>query len=28
MMRKQWDYGQLTKFDSHAGTLGTGDGVK
>src|SRR5437773_7753315 len=28
MMRKQWDYGQLTKFGSHAGKLGTGDGVQ
>jgi len=28
MMRKEWDYGQLTKFGSHAGKLGTGDGVK
>ena len=28
MMSKEWDYGQLTKFGSHAGKLGTGDGVK
>jgi transposase len=28
MMRKEWDYGQLTKFSSHAGKPGTGDGVK
>ncbi len=28
MMRKEWDYGQLTKFGSHAGKLGTGDGVQ
>src|SRR6266478_5964817 len=28
MMRKEWDYGQLTKFGSHAGKPGTGDGVK
>jgi len=28
MMRKEWDYGQLTKFGSHAGKPGSGDGVK
>jgi transposase len=28
MMRKEWDYGKLTKFGSHAGKPGTGDGVK
>ncbi len=28
MMRKEWDYGQLTKFGSHGGKLGTGDGVQ
>jgi transposase len=28
MMRKEWDYGTLTKFGSHAGKPGTGDGVK
>jgi transposase len=28
MLRKEWDYGQLKKFGSHAGQLGTGDGVK
>jgi hypothetical protein len=28
MLRKGWDYGQLTKFGSHAGKPGTGDGVK
>jgi len=28
MWRKGWDYGQLTKFGSHAGQPGTGDGVK
>jgi transposase len=28
MMRKEWDYGMLTKFGSHAGKPGTGDGVK
>jgi len=28
MMRKEWDYEQLRKFGSHAGQLGTGDGVK
>jgi len=28
MLRKGWDYGQLTKFGSHAGQPGTGDGVK
>ena len=27
MLRKGWDYGQLTKFGSHAGKPGTGDGV-
>jgi transposase len=28
MWRKGWDYEQLRKFGSHAGQLGTGDGVK
>jgi transposase len=28
MMRQEWDYGKLTKFGSHAGKPGTGDGVK
>jgi len=28
MMRKEWDFGKLTKFGSHAGQPGTGDGVK
>jgi len=28
MMRKEWDFGKLTKFGSHAGKPGTGDGVK
>ena len=28
MWRKGWNYGQLTKFGSHAGQLGTGDGVR
>jgi transposase len=28
MLRKEWDYGQLRKFGSHAGQPGTGDGVK
>jgi len=28
MMRKEWDYGKLTKFGSHAGKPETGDGVK
>jgi hypothetical protein len=28
MMRKEWDFGKLTKFASHAGKPGTGDGVK
>ena len=28
MMRKRWDYEQVKKFGSHAGKLGTGDGVK
>jgi transposase len=28
MLRKGWDYGQLTKFGSHAGKPGSGDGVK
>src|SRR5712664_2535118 len=28
MMRKEWDYGQLTKFGSHAGKPGHRDGVK
>ncbi len=28
MMRKEWDFGTLTKFGSHAGKPGTGDGVK
>jgi transposase len=28
MWRKGWDYEQLRKFGSHAGKLGTGDGVK
>ena len=28
MMRKEWDFGRLTKFGSHAGKPGTGDGVK
>ena len=28
MLRKGWDYRQLTKFGSHAGKPGTGDGVK
>jgi hypothetical protein len=28
MWRKGWDYEQLRKFGSHAGQLGTGDGVQ
>ena len=28
MWRKGWDYKQLNKFGSHAGQLGTGDGVQ
>jgi transposase len=28
MMRKEWDFGTLAKFGSHAGKPGTGDGVK
>ena len=28
MWRKGWDYEQVKKFGSHAGKLGTGDGVK
>jgi transposase len=28
MWRKEWDYEQVKKFGSHAGQLGTGDGVK
>src|SRR6202171_4018120 len=28
MMRKEWDFGKLTKFGPHAGKPGTGDGVK
>jgi hypothetical protein len=28
MWRKGWDYEQLRKFGSHAGKLGTGDGVQ
>ena len=28
MWRKRWDYEQLTKFGSHAGQPGTGDGVQ
>ncbi len=28
MLRKGWDYGQLTKFGSHAGKPGPGDGVR
>ena len=28
MWRKGWDYEQVKKFGSHAGQLGTGDGVK
>ena len=28
MLRKGWDYGQLTKFGSHAGEPGPGDGVE
>ena len=28
MMRKEWDFGKFTKFGSHAGKPGTGDGVK
>jgi transposase len=28
MLRKEWNYEQLTKFGSHAGQPGTGDGVK
>jgi hypothetical protein len=28
MWRKKWDYEQLTKFGSHAGQPGTGDGVQ
>jgi len=28
MMRKQWDYGQLTKFGSYAGKPENRDGVK
>ena len=28
MWRKGWNYEQVKKFGSHAGQLGTGDGVK
>jgi len=28
MWRKGWDYEQVKKFGSHAGQLGTGDGVR
>ena len=28
MMRQKWDYEQMTKFGSHAGQPGTGDGVQ
>jgi transposase len=28
MIRKEWNYGQVKKFGSHAGQPGTGDGVK
>jgi hypothetical protein len=28
MMRKEWNYGQLKKFGSHAGQPGYRDGVK
>jgi len=28
MWRKGWDYGQVKKFGSHAGQLGTGRGVQ
>ena len=28
MWRKGWDYEQVEKFGSHAGKLGTGDGVQ
>jgi len=28
MMRKEWNYGQVKKFGSHAGQPGTGDGVR
>jgi hypothetical protein len=28
MMRKEWDYEQLSKFGSHAGKPGHRDGVK
>ena len=28
MWRKGWDYEQVKKFGSHAGPLGTGDGVQ
>ena len=28
MMRQEWDYQDLVKFGSHAGQLGTGDGVQ
>ena len=28
MMRKEWNYGQMKKFGSHAGQPGSGDGVK
>jgi transposase len=28
MWRKEWDYQQVVKFGSHAGQLGTGDGVQ
>jgi transposase len=28
MWRKGWDYKQVKKFGSHAGQLGTGDGVQ
>jgi len=28
MWRKKWDYEQVVKFGSHAGQLGTGDGVQ
>ena len=28
MWRKEWDYGQMTKFSSHAGEPGNRDGVQ
>ena len=28
MIRQEWDYGKFTKFGSHAGNPGSGDGVK